>query len=160
MNELTSRYLRICLLLLAICAGAVVLSGKTNAEQGKQQSQLKMSLSSSTLMLCLGSSLPLGLELTNQGSEEVKIDKVDLWNRFSYSLSRTDGSGRGGGRGSSCDHCRGNYVVLQPGGRYESSFDYPMDDFFKDAGKYTIKMMYEDISTNELSFELYDCNPQ
>jgi hypothetical protein len=35
-----------------------------------------------------------------------------------------------------------------------------MDDFFKDAGKYTIKMIYEDISTKELSFELYDCNPQ
>ena len=144
------------ILLAIVFAGTLVQS----AQQDKPQSDLRMTLSSKSLMLCLGSSLPLDLEIANLGDREVKIDKVDLWNRFSYGFSGRDGSGRGGGRGSSCNHCRGNYVVLQPGGRYESSFEFPLDDFFKDAGEYTLKMTYEQLLTNELTFELYDCNPQ
>lgn len=145
------------MILLAIVFAGTLVKG---AQQHKPQSELRMTLSSNSLMLCLGSLLPLDLEITNSGNREVKIDKADLWNQFSYGFSSTDGVGRGGGRGSSCSHCRGNYVVLPPGGRYESSFEFPLDDFFKDTGEYTLKMKYEQLSTNELTFELYDCNPQ
>lgn len=143
-----------------VLAAALVFSAKGNAEQDKRQSELQMTLSTTTVMLCLGSSLPLDLEITNQGNHEVKIDKFELWKRFSYSLSRTDGSGRGGGMASSYYPSRANYVTLKPGGRHESSFEYPLGDFFKDAGMYTIKMTVDEISTNEVSFELYDCNPK
>lgn len=147
--------------LAIVLAGTLVFSIKAKPEQDKRQSELQMTVSTTTMMLCLGSSLPLELEIANQGNQEVKLDKSDLWNRFSYSFSRTDGSGRSGGMASSCSHCRGHYVVLKPGGRYESSLEYPLDvPFFKDPGNYSIKMNYEQISTNELSFELYDCNPQ
>lgn len=146
--------------LLAIGLTVMLVPSVKSEEQDNHQSDLRMTLSSTSLMLCLGSQLPLDLEITNLGNREVKIDKADLWNRFAYGFSGRDGSGRGGGRGSSCNHCRGNYVVLPPGGRYESSFEFPLDDFFKDSGEYNIKMTYDQVSTNELAFELYDCNPQ
>ena len=160
MTRMPQRFKIYPFLLAIVLAGTLVESVKSKPERDQPESDLRLTLSSKSLMLCLGSSLHLDLVIANQGINEVKIDKVDLWSQFSYSFSATDGSGRGGGRGSSCDHCRGNYIVLPPGGRYESSFEYPLDEFFKDAGKYTIKMTYEQISTNELTFELYDCNPQ
>ena len=146
-------------LLVIGLAGTLVPSVK-GQDQDKPRSDLSMTLSSNSLMLCVGSALPLNLEIANQGRAEVKIDKVDLWNQFSYGFSGTDGSGRGGGRGSSCNHCRGNFILLQPGTHYQSSFEFLLDDFFKDPGNYTIKMKYGDVSTNEVTFELYDCNPQ
>ena len=154
------RFINYPLLVTIVLLSTLVPSVKSSTAQEKPQSELRMTLSSKTLMLCLGSPLRLDLELANHGSQELKLDKFELWNHFSYGFSGTNGSGRGGGRGSGCDSCHGNYVVLPPGGRYESSYDYPLDDFFKDAGKYTMKMTYNQVSTNELTFEFYDCNSQ
>ena len=151
---------RIYLFLLAIGLTVTLVPSVKSEKQDKRQSDLRMTLSGKSLMLCLGSPLRLDLVIVNQGVAAIMIDKFDLWNLFSFGFSGPNGMGRGGGRGSSCSHCRGNYVVLPPGGRYESSFEYVLDDFFKDAGNYTIKMTYEQVSTNELAFELYDCNPQ
>ena len=138
-----------------------MVSIKATPEQDERQSELQMTVSTTSMLLCLGSSLPLELQIANEGNGEVKIDKVDLWNRFTYGFSRPDGSGCGGGTASDCSHCRGNYVVLKPSGHYESSFKFLLvDPFFKEPGTYRIKMNYEQISTNELSFELYDCNPK
>ena len=150
----------IYLFLLVIGLAGVPVPSVKSEDQDKPPSDLRMMLSSNSLMLCVGSALPLNLEIANQGVAEVKIDKYDLWNQFQYGFSGKDGSGRGGGRGSSCPPCRGNYIVLQPGTRYEGSFEFPLDDFFKDAGNYAIKMKYGQVSTNEVTFELYDCNPQ
>jgi len=150
--------------LVIVLAGTLVLSIKATPGQDERQSELQMTVSTTAMMLCLGSSLPLELKIANEGNREVKIDKVDLWNRFTYGFSRPDGSGGGGvggGTASGCSHCRGNYVVLKPSGHYESSFKFLLvDPFFKEPGMYRIKMHYEQISTNELSFELYDCNPK
>lgn len=144
-----------------VLGGTLVFSITAKPGQREPQSDLQMTMSTTTMKVCLGSSLPLELEITNHGSKAVKIDKADLWNSFSYSFSSTDGPDHGGGVSSSCSHCRGHYVVLKPGSRYESSFKYPLDiASFKDPGQYKIKMNYEQISTNELSFELYDCNSE
>jgi hypothetical protein len=150
----------IYLFLLVIGLAGTLVPTVKSEDQDKPRSDVRMTLSSKSLMLCVGSRLPLDLEIANQGVADVKIDKFDLWNQYEYGFLGTRGSGRGGGRGSSCSHCRGNYIVLQPGTRYESSYEFLLDDFFKDAGKYTIKMKYGHVSTNELTFELYDCNPQ
>ena len=146
-------------LLVIGIAGMLVPSVKSE-DQDKPRSDLRMTLSSNAIMLCVGSTLPLNLEIANQGVAEVKIDKFDLWNRFEYGFSTPDGKVRGGGTGSSCSHCLSNYIVLKPGTRYQSSFEYLLNDFFKEAGNYTIKMKYGHVSTNEVTFELYDCNPQ
>jgi len=154
---------KICLLALAsVLSGALAVSICAKPGQDDEgQSRLRLKMSTTTMMLCLGSSLPLELEVSNQGPQPVKLDKADLWKDFSYSFSLPDGSGPAGGESSSCIHCQGNSVLLKQGDRFESSFKYPLDvPFFKDAGRYTIKMNYEQISTNELTFELYDCNPQ
>jgi hypothetical protein len=124
------------------------------------QAELKLVLSSPTMMLCLGSPLPLEMQLINQGDREVRIDKSELWTGFSYGFSRPDGSGGGGGEASSWISDR-DVVVLKPGENYVSSFQYQLaGSFFNDAGGYVFKTNYQHVSSNEITFELYDCNPQ
>lgn len=147
--------------LVAVALIAMLTVGiRAKAQQDESISRdLDLRLSTTTMALCVGSSLPMELEITNLSNQEKKIDKVDLWSSFGYGFSRADGSGRGGGTGSSCSHCRGNYIALKPAGSYQSSYSYSLDnDFFHEPGGYTIKMNFGQLSTNELSFELYDCN--
>lgn len=148
-------------LLTTVLTAAVAFSVNGQSNQQPAASDLELTLSTTTLLTCLGSSLPLKLEIRNQGTREMKIDKVDLWSQFTYGFSGPGGSGRGGGSGTGCDPCRGNLVLIEPGHRYEDSMDYHLgSEFFKDAGKYTLKMHYGELATNQLSFELYDCNPK
>ncbi|MFN2491667.1 MAG: hypothetical protein ABR501_02140 [Pyrinomonadaceae bacterium] len=147
---------------VAMIVFIVMLVSGVNAKplQHEADSELQMTLSTTTMMLCLGSSLPLEVEIANRGTEQVKIDKVDLWANFVYSFSGANG-GRGGGCGSKCDSCRGEFVVVNPDASHHSEFAFRLSsDFFKDTGSYTIKLKYNDILTNQLDFELYDCNPK
>ncbi len=122
---------------------------------------VELKVSTTAMMLCLGASMPMEMELTNRSGQEFKVDKVDLWNSFSYGHSRDDGSGRGGGQATGCSHCRGEYIVLVPEQKHVSTFNFALaSDFFKDPGNYTIKLNYKQVSSNELHFELYDCNPK
>ena len=83
----------IYLFLLVIGLAGTLVPSVKGQDQDKPRSDLSMTLSSNSLMLCVGSALPLNLEIANQGRAEVKIDKVDLWNQFSYGFSGTDGQG-------------------------------------------------------------------
>lgn len=109
-------------------------------------------------MMCVGSSIPLGLELTNQGAAEFKIDKFDIWNSFNYGFYGERDAGRGGGMGSSCYHCRPDPIAVAQGQTYKSSFDFDLKhDFFKEAGKYTIKLTIAGVASNDVEFELFSC---
>jgi hypothetical protein len=143
-----------------VLAATAVLGIDAKPLQDGTKSELQMTLSTTTMMLCLGSPLPLEVAITNLGSKQVKIDRVDLWANFEYSFSGANG-GRGGGYASNCDSCRGDYVVVMPGANQYNEFAFPLSsDFFKDIGRYHIRLKYSDITTNQLDFELYDCNPK
>lgn len=143
-----------CSLFLSIVAQAQVV-----ADEKPQLPPLELKLSTTSLMLCVGSVLPLNLELTNRGAEVIKIDKFEIWNRFTYGYFGDRSAGRGGGEGSSCNHCLPDVINLITDKPYESSFNFSLEnDFFKDAGKYSIRVYVEQVSSNELEFELYKCN--
>ena len=109
-------------------------------------------------MVCLGASIPMELELTNRGAEEFKVDKFDLWSEFRYGFLGDREMGRGGGMGSSCYDCRPDPVVVRHDETYKSSFSFDLNhDFFKDAGKYTIKLEIAGVQSNDLEFQLFNC---
>jgi hypothetical protein len=142
-----------CSLLLSIVARAQVVADE------KKQLPLELKLNTTSLMLCVGSALPLNLELTNHGGEEIKIDKFDLWNQFTYGYLGDRSADRGGGQVSGCDDCSRDLMNLKTDKPYESSFNFSLEnEFFKDAGKYSIRVYVEKVSSNELQFELYNCN--
>jgi hypothetical protein len=128
-------HLVFCSLLLSIVARAQVVADE------KKPLPLELKLNTTSLMLCVGSALPLNLELTNHGTEEIKIDKFYIWNRFTYGYLGDRNADRGGGQAWSCDDCPREGINLKTDKPYESSFNFPLDnDFFKDAGKYSIRV--------------------
>ena len=147
--------LLVCILAFAGIALAQDISGPGKVEQ------VELRLSSTKIMLCLGASLPLEMELINRSDQEIKIDKVDLWNSFSYRRLSKGNLGMGGGQESGCSHCGGNFIFLPPGKIHESKFNFDLiSDVFEEPGEYKIKLNYKQVSSNELHFELYDCNPR
>ena len=119
---------------------------------------IEIKLSATSLMVCLGSSIPMELELTNRGAEEFKVDKFDLWKEFRYGFLGDRKMGRGGGMGSSCYDCRPDPIFVRHDETYKSSFSFDLNhDFFKDAGKYTIKVVIAGVESNDLEFELFSC---
>lgn len=147
-------HILVCSLLLSMVA-----QGQVMADEKTQLPPLELKLTATSLMLCVGSALPLNLELTNRGGEEIKIDKFDIWNHFTYGCLEDRSADRGGGQASGCDHCLRDLITLKTDKPYESSFNFPLEnDFFKDAGKYSIRVYVEQVSSNELEFELYNCN--
>jgi hypothetical protein len=151
----------LCLLagLLTVTILAHAQSAGEESETEKAKPPLELKLSTTSMMLCLGSALPLNLELTNRGSKEIKIDKFDIWNQFTYGYLEDRSAGRGGGQGSGCDHCLPDLINLKTDKPYESFFNFSLEnDFFKDVGKYSIRVYVEHVSSNEVEFELYNCN--
>ena len=137
----------------------VVAHAQVAAEYKKGSLPIEVKLSTTSMMLCLGSGIPLNLELTNHGRDEIRIDKFDLWSHFSYGHDAHDGIGRGGGETSFCERCRGTYTILKPDKAFESSFTFPLEgEFFKNAGSYSIKVDIEGTYSNQVEFELYNCN--
>jgi hypothetical protein len=119
---------------------------------------LEIKLSTPTPILCAGTSLLLEMEIKNISRKEVKLDKIDLWNVFSYSTSKPDGSGSGGGQASGCDHCRGNPIFFHPGMTYWDSHNFPLQrDFFQSVGDYSISVSINSVSSNNVNFKLIDC---
>jgi hypothetical protein len=109
-------------------------------------------------MVCVGSSLPLDLELTNRGSDKFKVDKFDIGAHFTYGFLGDRETGRGGGMGKGRGDCSPNFVTIDPNETYKSSFNFDLtNDFFKDAGKYVIQTTIGGADSNELEFELFSC---
>lgn len=98
------------------------------------------------------------LELTNPGAEEFKVDKFGLWNEFRYGFLGDRETGRGGGMGATCYDCVPDPIVVRHDEAYKSSFSFDLNhDFFKDVGKYTIKLEIAGVQSNDLEFELFSC---
>ena len=147
-------HILVCSLFLSIVAQAQAV-----ADEKPQLPPVELKLSTTSMMLCLGSALPLNLELTNRGSKEIKIDRFDIWNQFTYGYFGDRSADRGGGQGSGCYHCLPDLINLKTDKPYESSFNFSLEnDFFKDVGKYSIRVYVEHVSSNEVEFELYNCN--
>jgi hypothetical protein len=109
-------------------------------------------------MVCVGSPLPLDLEITNRGSYKFKVDKFEIGSSFTYGFFGDRESGRGGGMGIGCGECSPDFVSIDPDGTYKSSFNFDLtNDFFKDAGKYVIRTRVEGVDSNQLEFELFSC---
>lgn len=138
---------------------SVLASGATAAQPSapsEAKPTIDLKLSATSLMTCVDSSLPLTLEITNRGTEDIKVDKFEIWNRFRYGFMG-DRPFRGGGMGSSCN-CQPELVVVSPGQTYTSSFNFDLkNDFFKDAGKYDLQLMLAGVQSNEIEFELFNC---
>src|SRR5262245_7845397 len=84
------------------------------------------------LMCCLGADLPLNMEVTNRGVEQIKVSKFEMWSHFQYGYFGKNG-GRGGGEGRGCFDCDQDDVVLERDKSYESSYKFPLtNEFFKD----------------------------
>jgi len=119
---------------------------------------LGIKLSTPTPTLCVGASLLLEMEIKNISRKEVKIDKFHLWNVYSYSSSKLDGTGMGGGQGSGCDHCLGNFIFFHPGMTYWDSHNFDLKaDLFQSVADYTIRVSINSVESNDVKFKLIDC---
>jgi len=119
---------------------------------------LTIKLSTPTPILCVGASLLLEMEIKNVSRKEVKIDKFDVWNRFSFTLAKPDGSGMNGAKASGCDHCLGDFIFFHPGMTYWDSHNFDLkSDFFQNMADYTIRVSINSVDSNEVKFKLIDC---
>lgn len=139
----------------------VIDSASADTETQGTNRNLEIKLRTLTPTACIGSSLKLEIEMTNTGPDVVTIDKVDVWSSFSFSyyLPDPEGAGMGGNWNSGCSHCRGNYIVIEPGATYWEAHEISLSsfEFFKKADKYTLTTGIDSVSSNEVIFELYDC---
>ena len=149
---------RISIALIGLLLLVGTASARTIASLGQEpKPSIELKLSATSLMVCVGSSLPLELELTNRGTPDFKIDKFEIWNHFNYGFEGDREMGRGGGMGSSCN-CAPESVVVAQDQTYKSSFAFDLDhDFFRDPGKYTIRLAIAGVGSNELEYELFSC---
>lgn len=154
---------------LLICA--LALSGSVQA-QDKAQTQpgvraINLKLSSESARVCLGSFVPLNLDLTNQTGQEIKIRKLDVWRDFSFKYAASDGSSKNIGYGivpgrvEDYDRLRNDVFTLNPQATYTTTFKFPLTDhrFFEVPGTYTLRSYYDNMAaSNIVRFETYDCN--
>jgi len=146
------------LFLALLLAGGVATAQPAAATVAETKPAIELKLSATSLMICVGSSLPLALELTNRGMNDFKVDKFDIWNHFTYGFMGDRTAGRGGGMGSSCINCSPEPIVVTQDQTYKSSFDFDLKhEFFQDAGKYSIRLKIAGVESNELEFELFSC---
>lgn len=119
---------------------------------------LEIKLSTPTPVICAGTSLLLEMEIKNVSRKEVKIDKFHVWNQFSYSTTKPDGSATGGVRNSGCSHCLGDFIFFHPGMTYWDSYNFVLkDDFFQGEVEYTLGVSINSVYSNEVKFKLIDC---
>jgi hypothetical protein len=164
-------YFVMALLLLAV--GGKALSQET-ARAKKKKEPLKAELTTPAAALCPGGSIALEMQLTNESQETIRIDETDLWSSFSYGRTLVVGPdgellkpGGGGGMGSSCGNCRGDYIVISPGETFWTKHSFKLEgNFFNEAQKYTLRtqVKYEladkqglSVDSNEIEFELFEC---
>jgi len=138
---------------------ALSAAGQAQNEQQNGKSPWKLKLSSSSMRVCLGSSLPLELEVTNQSNDDIRIDKLNLWQDFSF--QRSGSTGERGWLTIDYIHGPNDSVLVKADASYRSTYDFSLqDNFFGFPEKYIIKLHYEQVYSNEVSFEIYDCNPR
>ena len=162
------------LILVAVAAltvGVSVSAGTRHQQNGdvtREKAPLNLKLYVLNLTRCLGSSVDLELEIQNVGTEEIRIDRADLWASFSYAgpIAPDATSGRGGGESRVCGDCRGNYLTLLPGVAYWDKHEFKFHEFFSREGKYfiSINLPYKSgnadsslAQSNQVMVELYQC---
>ena len=153
----------ILLLAFAVLLGAMpVKAQKQSAEEIKAKESkpaLELKLSTLTPSLCIDSELVLEMEITNAGTEAVKINKAGLWKYFSYGFSGPGVGGRGGGSAEGSSGGKAEEVLLQPGMIYRSSHKFSLvDEFFAEQGNYTLKTSLGSSDSNKIEFELFQCS--
>lgn len=119
---------------------------------------IEQKLSSGTLKACVGSSLPLDLELTNRGRHKFKVDKFDIGCCFIYEFLGDREAARGGAMGIGDIDRKADFINIDPNKTYKSSFNFDLtNEFFKDPGKYVIQTTLKGVDSNKLEFELITC---
>ena len=149
---------RFSLVLSVWLIAASMANAQISPSEPEVKPSIELKLSARSLMVCVGSSLPLELELTNRGAEGFKEDKFNIWNQFTYGFMGDREEGRGGGMGASCFRCQPDPIVIGHEQTYKSSFDFDLKhDFFKDAGKYNLRLKIAGVQSNDVEFELFSC---
>jgi hypothetical protein len=119
---------------------------------------IELKLSSGTLKVCVGSSLPLNLELTNRGRNKFKVDKFDIGSCFIYEFLGDREAARGGSMGIGFIDRSPDFVTIDHNATYKSSFNFDLtNEFFKDPGKYVIQTTLNGVRSNKIEFELITC---
>jgi hypothetical protein len=125
--------------------------------EAELKSPLELRLTAQATAFCVGTPLMLELEVTNDGQNDVSINRGRVWKEFSYGYSAPKGKSRSGGMGMLTDSVAGNFM-LKTGASYRTTFEFPLtSDFFQEAGTYTLKTSLTHLFSNEVTFELYDC---
>ena len=69
---------RISLLVVVFVVSGGAALAQIHSIPTRTKPSIELKLSSATSMVCVGSSLPLDLELTNRGRNKFKVDKFDI----------------------------------------------------------------------------------
>lgn len=130
-------------------------------DESEAKSPLELKLTAQTTAFCIGSPLALELEVTNNGQKDIALSNTYLWRDFSYAYLAQKGRDRSGASSTRVDNV-GRSFVLHPGESYRSTYELQLpSNFFQEAGTYTLMTYLDDIYSNEVTFELYNCgNPQ
>ena len=163
--------LRLILASIVTVGASLTVYGQVAAERDEQADKreaVRLTLSTLESSICANRPLSLKLQIENVGQAEIKIDRADLWSSFSYSYLTRDSdrlSGRGGGMGTGCSHCRGNYISLLPGTARWEKHEFNLNNFFQDEGDYSLRtglpFIIGDkgfkVESNEIEFEVRPC---
>ena len=155
----------LCLMLFSFTVTAQPASQRGRSGKG-DDARPEAQLTANTPGICLNSALALVLEITNAGQQEIRVNKSDLWNRFTYTSPGSELSGSSISCGFRDDSPQ-NWVTLAPGAKYFDTFLYMTEQsYFKAAGTYRISTSFSyyigdkpagTIKSSEAEFEIYDC---
>lgn len=149
---------RISWLVVVFVVGGGAALAQIHSIPTRTKPSIELKLSSATSMVCVGSSLPLDLELTNRGRNKFKVDKFDIGSSFIYGFLGEREAARGGAMGIGCGDCSPDFVTIDHNETYKSSFNFDLtNEFFKDPGKYVIQTTLKGVDSNKLEFELITC---
>lgn len=147
------RQTSICLLFAAALALLCLLPPGIDAQDRRSgKPKLELKLSTTKLMMCVGSAIPLELQITNRTERPVKIESSAVWKNFTYSFEAPTPPRRSGSHGSTCGGCDREFVTLKPGESYETRQDFELiQPHFKDVGEYTLSTGFEKIRFEQIN---------
>lgn len=143
---------------LAVQAQSELPDAPAETESHNCKQNLEIKLRTLTPLACLGSSLKLELEVTNNGEDEVRLNRAYFWN--SYHFSPLILQGKDQKRKYFITHywpvtTNEDIFYLAPGATHIETRDWPPEEVDL-AGTYTLEM-YIHGTKNRLQFELSDC---
>src|SRR2546423_12474378 len=154
------------LILLIVCASLLSITALAQ-DESEAKSPLELKLTARTTAFCVGSPLLLELEVMNNSQKDIETPKSHLWKQFSYalldpeSINKSAGTDRffskAGGMDKDIDD-HAEKLILHPGQSYRATYEFQLsNDFFQEAGHYTLMMYLDHVLSNNVEFELYDC---